>query len=152
MSAHNEIERKFLLEKVPDGLDQWPHVEIAQGYLANDSQAEARLRQMGKDRLITVKIFRADFRIETEVALSEEQFSQLWPATEGRRLRKIRYRIPYEAHTIEVNVYQGKNAGLMVAEIEFPDQNSRQQFKKTEWLGAEISGRKEFSNQALATE
>jgi adenylate cyclase len=152
MSAHHEIERKFLIEKTPDRLDQWPHLEIAQGYLAYDSHAEVRLRQIGKDRLITVKISRANFRSETEVALSEEQFSQLWPATEGRRLRKVRYRIPYEGQTIEVDVYQGKNTGLMVAEVEFPDQNSRRQFRKPEWLGTEISGRKEFSNQALATE
>jgi adenylate cyclase len=152
MSTHDEIECKFLLAKAPDNLDQWPHLAIAQGYLAYDSHAEVRLREIGKDRLITVKISRTDFRVETEVALTEEQFSQLWPATEGRRLRKVRYRIPYEGYTVEVDVYQGKNTGLMVAEVEFPDRSSRQSFRKPNWLGAEISGRKEFSNRALATE
>jgi adenylate cyclase len=141
MSTHDEIECKFLLAKAPDNLDQWPHLAIAQGYLAYDSHAEVRLREIGKDRLITVKISRTDFRVETEVAL-----------TEDRRLRIVRYRIPYEGYTVEVDVYQGKNTGLMVAEVEFPDRSSRQSFRKPNWLGAEISGRKEFSNRALATE
>jgi adenylate cyclase len=153
MSTHNEIERKFLVTTLPDGFFQRPHVEIVQGYLALDPHgAEVRLRQFGAQRLITVKNYRANARIEREIALTDAQFAELWPATEGRRLRKVRYQVPYQQYMIEVDVYQGDAAGLIVADIEFPDQKSRVDFQKADWLGTEISGLQEYSNHALATE
>jgi adenylate cyclase len=101
---------------------------------------------------MTVKSYRADFRIEREIVLTDEQFAELWPATEGRRLRKVRYRVPYQEYVIEVDVYRGRAEGLIVAEIEFPDQKSRANFQNPDWLATEISGLEEYSNHALATE
>lgn len=93
MSTHHEIERNFLIKNLPDNFFQLPHVEIVQGYVALDPSGVAvRLRQWGTKYLMTVKSYRADFRIEREIVLTDDQFAELWPATEGRRLRKVRYR------------------------------------------------------------
>ena len=42
-----------------------------------------------------------------------------YESTEGRRLRKTRYDVPYGDHVIEVDIYAGSNKGLIVAEVEF---------------------------------
>ncbi|MFY9984042.1 MAG: hypothetical protein WAK31_04760 [Chthoniobacterales bacterium] len=153
MSTHHEIERKFLIRNLPDDFFQLPHVEIVQGYVALDPSGVAvRLRQWGTKYRMTVKSDRADFHIEREIVLTEEQFAELWPATEGRRLRKVRYQVPHQEYVIEVDVYRGRAEGLIVAELEFPDQKSRANFQKPDWLGTEISGLEQYSNHALATE
>ena len=93
MSTHIEFERKFLVKRLPDHSAQFPHVEIAQGYLAFDALGtEVRLRKVGEVRLLTVKIWKDDRRVEREIELTNDQFDELWPATNGRRLRKVRYR------------------------------------------------------------
>jgi len=38
-SFSTEIERKFLLKRMPDNLEKYPRAEIEQGYLAIDSGA-----------------------------------------------------------------------------------------------------------------
>jgi len=122
-----------------------------QGYLAIDPRGvTVRLRQFGAQRFLAVKSYDGKARIEREVALTEQQFAELWPATEGHRLRKVRYHTPYEGYTIEVDMYEGSAAGLIVAEIEFPDEQSCEEFVKPDWVGPDISERKEYSNSALA--
>ena len=89
---------------------------------------------------------------EREIRLSPKQFAMLWPATRGRRLHKTRYEIPWKKMTIEVDVYHGRNHGLIVAEVEFPNQVSRRKFKPPPWFGREITGEKRYSNIKLARE
>ncbi len=81
-----------------------------------------------------------------------KQFATLWPATAGRRLRKTRYEIPWKNLKIEIDIYHGRNHGLMVAEVEFPSQASCRQFKSPRWFGREITGEKRYSNVRLARE
>jgi adenylate cyclase len=153
MHTHIEIERKFLLKRLPDHLAQFPHVKIAQGYLAFDERGiEVRLRKIGVERLLTVKIWGNNVRFEREIELTNNQFDELWPATDGRRLRKVRYRVPHDGFTTEVDVYKGHARGFTVAEIEFPDQASRAAFQKPDWLGDDVSGVEKYSNHFLAKE
>jgi adenylate cyclase len=151
MSTYQEIERKFLVRDLPKRILEERRVLIVQGYLAIDPRGvTVRLRQFGAQRFLAVKTYDGEARIEREVALTEEQFAELWPATEGHRLRKVRYHTPYQVYTIEVDIYEGSAAGLIVAEIEFPDERSRQEFVKPDWLGQDISEQKEYSNLTLA--
>src|SRR5437660_9062765 len=116
-----EIERKFLLKELPPGLNCFRSYPIAQGYLANEPGGRhVRLRKKGKTASLTFKVGRGSSREEREIRLGPKQFATLWPATRGRRLRKTRYEMPWKHFLIEIDVYRGKNKGLVVAEVEFP--------------------------------
>ena len=151
---HKEIERKHLLKELPGDFERFPHTEITQGYLAVDpTGSEVRLRRDGDKYLLTAKArLEKGIRIEREVPLSEQQFEEIWPATKGRRLYKTRYRIPWNDFVIEIDIYRGRNAGLAVAEVEFPDEASRARFQSPAWFGEDISDVAEYSNQSLAGE
>ena len=154
-TRHNrEIERKFLVDKewLPDNLKQFRSFVIDQGYLATESAGrQVRLRKAGSSRSLTFKVGRSSHREEREVRLSPKQFAALWPGTAGRRLRKVRYEIPWEGGLrIEVDIYRGRHAGLIVAEVEFPDTASCRRFIAPWWFGEEVTGEKEYSNVRLA--
>jgi adenylate cyclase len=151
--SSREIERKFLIKRLPLEILRCRHFRIAQGYLANEAGGRhVRLRKKRKTASLTFKVGRAAAREEREIRLSAKQFGTLWPATAGRRLRKTRYEIPWKNLTIEIDIYHGRNQGLMVAEVEFPSQASCRRFKPPRWFGREITGEKRYSNVRLARE
>jgi len=151
--SSREIERKFLIKRLPREILQSRHVRIAQGYLVNEPGGRhVRLRKKGNTTSLTFKVGRAIAREEREIRLSPKQFATLWPATTGRRLHKTRYEIPWKKLKIEIDIYHGRNHGLMVAEVEFPNQTSRRRFKPPRWFGREVTGEKRYSNVRLARE
>jgi adenylate cyclase len=149
---HKEIERKHLVKDLPADFESFPHTEIAQGYLSVDPVgSEVRLRRDDEKCLLTAKArLRKGVRIEREISLSERQFEELWPATKGRRLYKTRYRIPSNGIVIEIDIYHGRNKGLIVAEVEFPDEASCAAFQSPAWFGEDVSDVPQFSNFSLA--
>lgn len=148
-----EIERKFLIKRLPPSMKRSRRYLIAQGYLSAETGGRhVRLRKKGKVASLTFKVGRGNAREEREIRLSPKQFAALWPATRGRRLRKVRYEIPWKKHKIEIDVYRGENNGLVVAEVEFPNQAARRRFKPPAWFGREVTGEKRYSNIRLATE
>jgi len=151
--SNREIERKFLLKQLPERLKQARRCVIAQGYLAAEPGGRhVRLRKKGKTASLTFKVGRGAQREEREIKLSAKQFFALWPATVGRRLRKLRYEVPWKSLLIEVDVYRGKHSGLVVAEVEFPDRATCRKFKPPSWFGREVTGEKRYSNVRLANE
>jgi len=151
--SSREIERKFLIRHLPVKILRARHFRIAQGYLANERGGRhVRLRKKRNTAFLTFKVGRGAAREEREIRLSEAQFAMLWPATRGRRLHKTRYEIPWKKLKIEVDIYHGRNHGLMVAEVEFPNHASRRRFKPPRWFGREITGEKRYSNVRLARE
>jgi adenylate cyclase len=150
---NREIERKFLLKLLPDQLKRSRHYVIEQGYLATEPAGrQVRLRKKGKTASLTFKVGRGAHREEREIKLSPKQFAALWPGTAGRRLRKVRYEIPWRNLLIEIDVYRGRHAGLVVAEVEFPDRVTCRRFKPPFWFGREVTGEKRYSNVRLANE
>ena len=150
-SRHNrEIERKFLVKCLPDDLKRSRSFVIEQGYLATESGRQVRLRKTGSRGSLTFKIGRGSHREEREIKLSPKQFAALWPGTAGRRLCKVRYEIPWDNVLIELDIYRGRHAGLVVAEVEFPDHASYRRFKAPSWFGREVTGEKRYSNVRLA--
>ncbi len=126
---NREIERKFLIKQLPEKLKRYRHYPIAQGYLASEPGGRhVRLRKKGKTASLTFKVGRGAHREEREIKLSPKQFAALWPATLGRRLRKVRYDIPWRNLLIEIDVYRGKHSGR------------------------EVTGQKRYSNVRLANE
>ena len=148
-----EIERKFLIKQLPTEIRRAPHFRIAQGYLANEPQGpHVRLRKKAKSCSLTFKAGRGTEREEREITLTARQFAMLWPATRGRRLHKTRYEIPWKNLVVEIDIYHGRNRGLIVAEVEFPSQASCRKFKPPAWFGPEVTGQKRYSNVLLACE
>ena len=150
-NPHLEIERKFLIRKMPRALARFPRREIAQGYLAvGRDGTHVRLRRQGRVCTLTFKRGPAQAREEREIRLDPAQFAVLWPATAGARLTKTRYRVPWRKLTIEIDIHAGSNAGLIVAEVEFPDAQTCHSFRPPAWLGEEVTGRSRYSNVKLA--
>src|SRR5262245_16054401 len=151
MRHNREIERKFLVQWLPDNLKQSRSLVIEQGYLATESAGrQVRLRKAGHDTSLTFKVGRGSHREEREINHSPKQFAALWPGTAGRRLQKVRYEIPWDNVMIEIDVYRGRHAGLVVAEVEFPDTPSCRRFKPPWWFGQEVTREKRYSNVRLA--
>jgi len=152
-----EIERKFLIDTLPDFLREGARkVTIEQGYIALEQQGhEVRLRKVISDQggeyvyLLTVKSTGELERAEYEVKLEQAQFEVLWPATEGRRLEKDRYLTERGSVHYEVDVYHRPLRGLIVAEVEFETKDKARSFDKPEWLGQEVTELSFLKNRRL---
>jgi len=148
-----EIERKFLLRKLPPNLRHFRSRTIEQGYLAVKTDGtQIRLRKAGRHHSLTIKRGRGLSRQEIEIDLARDQFEELWPATAGCRLTKTRYDVPFGKYTIEIDLYRGRNEGLVVAEVEFRDERECRRFQPPDWFAAEVSGKSRYSNVRLARE
>lgn len=148
-----EIERKFLVKQLPAQLKRFRSALILQGYLATEMKgAQVRLRKTGNVCTLAFKRRRGYGREEREIRLTLAQFDVLWPGTTGRRLRKVRYDVPWNGRVIEIDVYRGIHRGLVVAEIEFPNRHTCDRFQPPDWLGREITKTRRYSNVRLACE
>ncbi len=137
---------------MPDALTQFPHADIWQGYLVTaPGGVQVRMRKAREKYSLTYKRGRGNAREEREIELTREQFEILWPATEGRRLTKTRYDVPLGDRVVEIDVYTGQHEGLVVAEVEFDDEQSARDFAVPDWLGKDVSHDRRYSNQLLAS-
>lgn len=145
-----EIERKFLIKKLPEGINPESAEAIVQGYLAIDvNGTEVRLRQKGNKYFQTVKTAGQAIRNEWETEITKEQFEVFWPATDGRRIEKKRFKMPYNDLIIEVDVFGGALSGLMVAEVEFTSEQLASEFFAPDWFGLEVTEDSRFKNKNL---
>ncbi len=148
--AH-EIERKFLVNNLPSELDRHPHSEIIQGYLMiTDNDVEIRVRKKGGRYYHTVKSGTGLVRKEVEKEITEAEFLEHWPETQGKRVLKVRYDIDYEEFLIELDIYSGDLAGLVVAEVEFDSKEQSSHFEPPEWFGEEVTLDERYKNKNLA--
>ncbi len=149
-----EIERKWLVDQAPAEALAAPSEAIEQGYLTVGADgAETRVRRRGERCFLTVKSGSGMTRAEHEIALTREQFDALWPATVGARLVKRRHVLSGEdGRVIELDVYAGALAGLVVAEVEFDDPWGAESFLPPYWFGPEVTDDARYKNHRLATE
>jgi adenylate cyclase len=151
MSAGTEIERKYRVASLPDGLLEGNGTPVVQRYLAVDGDTQVRLRRRGERRLLTIKAGAGLTRAEEELELDEERFDRLWEIAAGREVRKMRHLVPLaDGLVAEVDVYQGHLDGLLSAEVEFPSEAVAEVFVPPGWFGAEVTGDPSWSNVALA--
>jgi adenylate cyclase len=146
-----EIERKFLVKD-----DRWRDdadggVSIRQAYLSRTRSISLRIRVVDESRAtLTVKSAAAEIRrLEFEYPVPLTDAYALIELREGAIVEKRRHRLPWGGLTFEIDVFQGENEGLVVAEIELPHENTC--FEKPAWLGAEITADPLYSNAGLAT-
>lgn len=134
-----EIERKFLVvddgwrEKADSGM------RMRQGYLQGDGTASVRVRQQGERAYLNIKSLTLGVRrLEYEYEIPVEDAHELLEYLCAKPLvEKTRFRLPFAGHEWEVDVFEGDNAGLVVAEIELGGED--EQFERPSWLGEEVS-------------
>ena len=150
-----EIERKFLVTGSPPDLGAHPSSTLEQGYVAiHGDGTEVRIRRAAGASVLTIKSSGGLVRAEEEFPIDDATFERLWPLTEGRRLQKVRYLVPHGPPDvlIEVDVYDGDLAGLVVAEVEFPSEEDASAFAAPPWFGREVTRDARFKNQRLAVD
>ncbi|MEK6478382.1 CYTH domain-containing protein [Catalinimonas sp. 4WD22] len=148
-----EIERKFLVKKLPDYITtQYHGTDILQGYITDSASGrQVRVRSKGDKYYLTVKDQGFLEREEVEVELSEVQFQALWPLTQARNLRKKRFEVPHGELTIEVDVFKGKLSGLVMAEVEFESVQQSKQLEIPAWFSKEVTQDIHYTNSHLAS-
>jgi adenylate cyclase len=142
-----EIERKFLIEKVPD-LTNVQAIYIEQGYLS--FSPEVRIRKKDEKFYMTVKSDGDIVREEYEIEISQNTYDELASQVRGLVLKKSRYEIPLnKTNVAELDIYENFEE-LKMVEVEFIDIDSANAFEIPWWFGTEVTRDKEFKNKNLA--
>jgi len=144
-----EIERKFLVTNDSWRKDVTSTTEYTQGYLATERSCSIRIR-VEKDR--------ASLNIKSAtLGISRNEYDYPIPLSEANEilqelcikplLKKTRFHVPHGDHVWEIDVFDGDNKGLVVAEIELarPDEP----FSRPDWLGEEVSDDPRYYNVCL---
>lgn len=145
-----EIEKKFLLKKLPVKLYSYPSVFIEQGYIIITANEELRIRKRDGALILTFKKGTGTTRREIEIGISEEQYDELRQCIVGTPISKTRVNYPYGEHTIEIDIYKGALEGLITAEVEFSSQKDMHGFSPPAWFAEDVSLDDEFKNKTLA--
>ena len=144
-----EIERKFLISN-----DGWKagvqrSSFFAQGYLSYDTERTVRVRETDTHGFLTVKGLTVGLsRDEFEYEIPKDEAAELLKMCEHSLIQKRRYFVAHEGHIWEVDIFEGANEGLEVAEIELSRED--EEFVRPEWLGEEVSGDRRYSNSSLS--
>ena len=91
-----ELEKTYLVKKLPDDLKNYPFKEVVDIYIPEDSEHPSlRIRKNGDSYEITkkqpVKEGDASRQIEQTVVLTESEFQEFDSQLTGKRIRKLRY-------------------------------------------------------------
>jgi len=152
-APHREIERKYLLRSLPDLVVGSAAQLIEQGYVPGSRVLERlrRVRVGGVERLYrTIKLGEGIARTEFEEETTPRVFAAMWPLTEGKRVRKRRYRVVFGELTWEIDEFL--DHPLILAEVEIPHPSIDP--APPEWLRPyvvrQVSNEPEFLNVNLA--
>ena len=146
-----EIERKFLLKRIPDNLDQYKHHEIIQAYILNYDPV-IRIRKWDDEYILTYKSKGMMSRIEEELPLNEDAFDKLLKKTEGITISKTRYIIPdSKGNTIELDCFHNELEGVYLAEVEFEDEASANAYTPEDWFYKDVTFDGSFHNSRIST-
>ncbi len=144
-----EIERKFLADRaaVPAGRRGVP---IRQVYVGLGGGGVLRVRLAGGRAWIAVKRNRrGNVRTELEARIPAELGRELLRSLRASApVEKRRYRRWYGGRWWEVDVFEGDNRGLIVAEVELDRVGEVVQLPP--WVGLEVTEDPRFANAALA--
>ena len=145
-----EIERKFLVKG-----DGWKASadagsRLQQAYLASTDGCAIRVRMKDDAKaFLTIKSASpGSSRDEFEYPVPIEDARAMLRLRAGDVIEKTRYRVPAGELTWEIDVFSGAHRGLIIAEIELPDENAA--FDKPGWLGDEVTHDKRYYNASLA--
>lgn len=154
-----EIERKYLIEKkeLPFAPENYPCHHIEQAYLCTGPVV--RIRQDNDNYILTYKSGGLMVREEYNLPLTQTAYEHLKTKADGRIITKDRYVIPLKEFqpeaagknlSIELDIFSGDLEGLLLAEVEFPDEESANQFQPPAWFGLDVTFSSRFHNSTLS--
>ncbi len=146
-----EIERKFLLRD-----ESWrqekilKQVRYRQGYLGSCPASSVRIRISDHDAFLNIKgATIGASRLEYEYPVPEADAAELLDQLCDKPLiEKTRFYVDYHGLTWEIDVFEGENTGLVVAEIELDAVD--QTFDMPPWAGKEVTEDERYYNSCLA--
>lgn len=146
-----EIERKYLVPQLPADHASYPYHFIEQGYLS--TEPVVRVRREDDTYYLTYKSKGLLAREEYNLPLTEESYDHLIKKADGHILTKKRYLIPVKGSDhliIELDVFEGRFKGLILAEVEFPSIEEAQHFLPPDWFGEDVTFSGEYQNSRLS--
>lgn len=144
-----EIERKFLIRELPGDLESYPCRQIEQGYLS--TEPVVRIRRSDDKYILTYKGKGLLVREECNLPLTQESYEHLREKADGILIQKKRYHIPYRGkYTIELDVFEGELAPLLLAEVEFETEQEAKEFQPPAWFGEDVTFSGEYQNSTLS--
>ena len=158
-----EIERKFTVKSLPEHLEQYPFHHIEQAYLNTDPVI--RIRKQDDSYYLTYKGKGLMAREEYNLPLNEQSYYHLKEKADGNVISKKRYMIPidrpefesdYNAPidhiglTIELDIFDAPFENLIIAEVEFPDQDMANAFIPVDWFSEDVTNNPEYHNSNLS--
>ena len=144
-----EIERKFLIANEGWKAGVQRSSFFAQGYLSYDPERTVRVRETDTQGFLTVKGLTVGLsRDEFEYEIPKAEATALLKMCEHPPIQKRRHFVEHEGHLWEIDIFEGANKGLEVAEIEL--RSEEEMYVRPEWLGDEVSGDRRYSNSSLS--
>ena len=143
-----EIERKFLInpEKLPKLINGYT---IKQGYIPTHDFTTVRIRIQDKEAFLTIKgksVGASRLEFEYPIPLSDAE-TMLESLCTISLINKTRYLLVHEGHTWEVDVFEGLNKGLILAEIELSSEDEA--FVLPDWVTEEVTHDVRYFNSQL---
>ena len=149
-----EIERKWLIDKVPVSLGDKECLHIEQAYLS--FSPTVRVRKENDACYLTYKgapepggsgIKHSEYNLPLDAA----SYEHLREKRDGILIKKDRFLIPIEKGlTIELDVFKEKYEGLKVAEVEFESEEEAESFTPPDWFGRDVTGEAKYKNACMA--
>ncbi len=143
-----EIERKFRVRS-----DAWRQAATGehyrQGYLSTVAERTVRVRVAGDVGYLTIKgATRGATRAEYEYVISgDDAHAMLDNLCLRPLIEKTRYTLEYQGLVWEIDVFEGDNAGLVIAEVEL--ESEEQDIALPDWIGEEVTGDVRYYNANL---
>ncbi|MBN2893579.1 MAG: hypothetical protein JXL97_17030 [Bacteroidales bacterium] len=146
----SEIERKFLLSKIPDGIQILTSVSISQCYILSEGDKIVRIRQIGDKFILGFKKGMGIERLEKEIEISESDFNYLKFIDFSSCVSKIRHNSQLGNYIAEIDEFTGRHKGLFIVEVEFPTLEEANKFVPPSWFGKEVTNEVEYTNVYLS--
>ena len=154
--ARVERERRFLLEKLPEGLTRASeHIQITDNYITGTRLRLRKIRVPRTKELVwklTQKFApdAADFSrtVITNLYLSPAEYETL-SVFEGNELRKNRYPFEHQGRAFGIDVFLGPLWGLMLAETEFETEEEMRDFALPSFAFMEVTNDALFTGGGL---
>lgn len=149
-----EIERKFLLNKLPDNLETCEKIDLEQAYISTEPVIRVRKKVSAKSEkyILTVKSTGLMSRQEFELDMEEKAYNNLIHKADGNIISKSRYLIPLEKElTLELDIFHGIFDGLVMGEIEFTDEETAKKYTPPEFISEEVTFDTRFHNSTMSS-
>ena len=144
-----EIERKFLVKKIPDNLDTYERIDMTQGYL--NTAPVVRVRKENDDYVLTYKGSGLLSHSEYNLPLNKEAFDHLLKKCDGIIISKSRYKIPLKNNlTAELDIFKGDLDSLKLVEVEFDSVEEADNFTPPEWFGENVTTDGRYHNSYIS--